>query len=205
MPRYSVDLTPEEVKQVQAIAKKEDRTLASALRCMIRRQLQVVILLENRVNCLESAHNPQSPSHGQDLEQDTRSSTPEKKEEKDNKKKKDPTLAPLNVTGRILSDLNERAGTNFQASGKVARRLIAARLNDGFTEADFIEVNRKKCIEWKDDPKMAHHLTHETLYGPKFEKYLGQLEGRSGQQSFNPDNQGNQQNYTDGVDENGRW
>jgi uncharacterized phage protein (TIGR02220 family) len=108
--------------------------------------------------------------------------SPEKKEEKKKKKKKDPELAPLDVTGRILADLNKRAGTGFQARGKVARRLIAARLNDGYKEADFIEVNRKKCIEWKDNPKMKGSLTYETLYGPKFEKYVGQLESSGAQQ-----------------------
>jgi uncharacterized phage protein (TIGR02220 family) len=131
-------------------------------------------------------------------------STPEKKEEKS--KKKDPELAPLDVTGRILADLNKRAGTGFQARGKVARRLIAARMNDGYKEADFIEVNRKKCNEWKDNPKMKGSLTYETLYGNKFEKYLGQLEATGQQSMFKPQKQSAHQDYkpepgrTDGND-----
>ena len=69
MPRYSIDLTDEEALEVKTIAKEEDRTVASALRCLVRRQLQVVKLLDNgaiRLEsapiCVESAENPQSPS-----------------------------------------------------------------------------------------------------------------------------------------------
>ena len=102
--------------------------------------------------------------------------TSEKKEEKEEEKKRAPQLAPLDVTKRILDDLNERTGNGYQARGKVARRLIQSRMNDGHEEADFIEVNRKMAMQWMGNPKMEHCLNYETLYGPKFEKYIGQRE-----------------------------
>ena len=135
-------------------------------------------------------------------------STPEKKKEKKDQEKKEARLAPLDVCERILANLNERAKTDYQARGKVARRLIAARMGDGFTEADFYEVHRKKCVEWLGTD-MERHLTYETLYGPKFEKYLGQLESKPGQQQsmfFGPVPQSQKQDYTKGVDpKTGRW
>ena len=83
----------------------------------------------------------------------------------------------------------------------MARRLIAARINDGYKEDDFIEVNRKMTVLWKGNPRMEHCLNYETLYGPKFEKYAGLPEMTSGDSS----NQKNQQDYSKGVDEDGNW
>lgn len=104
------------------------------------------------------------------------SSSGSKKEEK----KKGSALAPLDLTQRILDHLNELAGSGFQAKGKLARGLIGARLKEGFTEADFYEVNRKKAAQWKDDPKMRTYLRPKTLYSASnFEEYLGQLEAGS--------------------------
>ena len=181
MPRYSIDLTDDEAKEVKAIAKEEDRTLASALRCLIRRQLQVVKLLENgaiRLEsapiCVESAENSQSPTPSL-----ARTGTDSGSK---NKKRKEPELAPLDVVERILSDLNNRAGSGFQAKGKVARRLIASRIRDGYEESDFIKVNARMVDLWMGNEKMEHNLNYETLYGPKFEKYVGMAAGGGGPQ-----------------------
>jgi uncharacterized phage protein (TIGR02220 family) len=103
------------------------------------------------------------------------------KEEKKKEEKKERRLAPLDLSQRILDDLNKRAGSNFQARGKVARQNIAARLAEGYTEADFYEVHRKMCVLWLGTD-MAQHLTYETLYGNKFTKYLGQPEPRPSRQ-----------------------
>jgi uncharacterized phage protein (TIGR02220 family) len=112
------------------------------------------------------------PDSGTRLALTSAGTDPEKKEE-EKKKNKETRLAPLDVTTRILADLNERAGTAYRPSGKKVRELIAVRMADGFVEADFFEVHRKKCREWLGTD-MARYLTFETLYSRKFEKYLGQ-------------------------------
>jgi uncharacterized phage protein (TIGR02220 family) len=112
------------------------------------------------------------------------------KEEKKKEEKKERRLAPLDLSQRILDDLNKRAGSNFQARGKVARQNIAARLAEGYTEADFCEVHRKMCVLWLGTD-MAQYLNYETLYGNKFAKYLGQPEPRAPLQSplFEPEDE----------------
>lgn len=89
------------------------------------------------------------------------------------KKKREIRLAPLDIATRIVEDLNTQAGTAYRPKGKRVRELIQLRLAEGYTEADFLEVNRKKAKEWKST-EMAKYLTYETLYSRKFEKYLGQ-------------------------------
>ncbi len=84
-------------------------------------------------------------------------------------------LAPLDVAERIVSDLNEQTGSTSRANGKIIRGMIQARLNDGWTEADFYEVHRKKTLEWKSDQRMERFLRFKTLYSPtNFESYVGQ-------------------------------
>lgn len=114
--------------------------------------------------------------HAQDPQgQESGSSTPDPEKSKSKSKKKEPAQAPLSVTELILSDLNRRAGTGYLARGRKARELIASRMRDGASLEDFYTVNRKKAAEWLGTD-MGRYLTYETLYGGKFEKYLGQPE-----------------------------
>ena len=73
----------------------------------------------------------------------------------------------------IVDHLNEKAGTNFRDQSKSTRQHIHARLEEGFTEADFYTVIDKKVEEWKGTD-MAKYLRPETLFGSKFEGYLNQ-------------------------------
>jgi uncharacterized phage protein (TIGR02220 family) len=106
-----------------------------------------------------------------------RSISGEKEEEKSKKeskpKKADPSLAPMELTVRILDDLNKLAGTNYQARGVDHRRHIAARLKEDWEEEDFYVVNDKKCFEWLGTDN-ERYLQPSTLYGNKFAKYHGQ-------------------------------
>jgi uncharacterized phage protein (TIGR02220 family) len=76
---------------------------------------------------------------------------------------------------RITEHLNAQAGTTYRPSGKKLRELIKARVNDGATEADFLTVIDKKVREWKGTD-MECYLRPLTLFGPKFDEYLGQLD-----------------------------
>ena len=79
----------------------------------------------------------------------------------------------LKTFKEIISYLNEKAGTKYQASGSKTQRLIKARFNDGFNDEDFKKVINIKVAEWSGTD-MAKYLRPETLFGTKFESYLNQ-------------------------------
>lgn len=73
----------------------------------------------------------------------------------------------------LIVYLNQKAETNYKTTTKSTRRLINARINEGFTEDDFRTVIDKKVSEWRGTD-MAKFLRPETLFGTKFEGYLNQ-------------------------------
>lgn len=75
-------------------------------------------------------------------------------------------------TEDIVNHLNQRAGTHYKATTANTRKLIKARLKEGFTVDDIKLVIDKKCAEWLNTPAMAGYLRPETLFGNKFEGYL---------------------------------
>lgn len=75
-------------------------------------------------------------------------------------------------TEEIIGHLNQRAGTNYKASTANTRKLVKARLKEGFTVDEFKTVIDKKCADWLNNRDMAQYLRPETLFGPKFESYL---------------------------------
>ena len=83
-----------------------------------------------------------------------------------------------------MGALNTAAGTSYRDTAKKTRELINARLNEGYTLEDFRTVIAKKTAEWKDDPRMAGYLRPETLFGTKFEQYLGQRPAGGRQNGF---------------------
>lgn len=79
----------------------------------------------------------------------------------------------------VVSYLNKKAGTAYKASSKNTQKLVRARTNEGFTEADFYTVIDNKVEEWGKPPKagakdMRPYIRPDTLFGPKFEAYLNQ-------------------------------
>ena len=78
-----------------------------------------------------------------------------------------------NITKEVIDRLNDRAGTNYKESTEKTKRLIHARLKEGFSLEDFNRVIDKKCREWSNT-EMAKYLRPETLFGTKFESYLNQ-------------------------------
>lgn len=75
-------------------------------------------------------------------------------------------------TEEIVDHLNQRAGTHYKATTANTRKLIKARLKEGFTVDEFKLVIDKKCAEWLNNRDMAQYLRPETLFGNKFESYL---------------------------------
>lgn len=80
----------------------------------------------------------------------------------------------INIYINILSFLNEKTGKNFKHNSQKTRKLINARLREGYTEKDFYTVIENKCKDWLKDEKMNKYLCPDTLFGTKFENYLNQ-------------------------------
>lgn len=72
----------------------------------------------------------------------------------------------------VINHLNSRAGTHYKATTANTRKLIKARLKEGFTVDEIKLVIDKKCVDWGHNPKMAEYLRPDTLFGNKFEGYL---------------------------------
>lgn len=89
------------------------------------------------------------------------------------KKKKSKAPEYPEAYGKIISYLNQKAGTKYQASSKFNQKFINARLGENYTVQDFMTVIDKKCNEWlgTDNEK---YIRPETLFGNKFESYLNQ-------------------------------
>lgn len=75
-------------------------------------------------------------------------------------------------TEEVVDHLNRRAGTRYKATTPNTRKLVKARLKEGFTVEDMELVIDKKCGEWLNNRDMAQYLRPETLFGAKFESYL---------------------------------
>lgn len=75
-------------------------------------------------------------------------------------------------TEEIVDHLNRRAGTHYRSTTANTRKLIKARLKEGYTVDEIKTVIDKKCADWLNNPKMAEFLRPDTLFGNKFEGYL---------------------------------
>jgi uncharacterized phage protein (TIGR02220 family) len=71
----------------------------------------------------------------------------------------------------ILTDINATLGRKFKDT-EAFRRLVRARIKDGFKHEDFVRVCNNKLRQWGNDPKMSEYLRPETLFGSKMDAYL---------------------------------
>ena len=104
--------------------------------------------------------------------------------EKENKSKSKKIYSPSlpSVAEDIVTFLNSVTGSSYRSTTDKTRKLIAARLTEGFTVDDFKAVITKKAKEWQGTD-MAQYLRPETLFGTKFEGYLNQPEVRNNRRS----------------------
>ena len=86
------------------------------------------------------------------------------------------------VAEDIVTFLNSVTGSSYRSTTDKTRKLIAARLAEGFTIDDFKAVITKKAKEWQGTD-MAQYLRPETLFDTKFEGYLNQPEVRNNRRS----------------------
>lgn len=74
---------------------------------------------------------------------------------------------------KIIDFLNEKADTSYKASTRATKKVIEARLNEGFNLDDFFKVINIKASEWMGTD-YEKYLRPQTLFGTKFEGYLNQ-------------------------------
>ena len=72
----------------------------------------------------------------------------------------------------MVDYINDKAGTKYRVT-KSTRDKIDALIAQGYTETDMIAVVDKKCAEWINDENMRGYIRPYTLFGDKFEMYLG--------------------------------
>jgi uncharacterized phage protein (TIGR02220 family) len=84
------------------------------------------------------------------------------------------TSSSISFSDSIIKYLNSVAKKDFRSGSEKTKKLIQARVNDGFTESDFKKVIDIKTKIWLNDPKMNQFLRPETLFGNKFEGYLNE-------------------------------
>ncbi len=75
----------------------------------------------------------------------------------------------------IINYLNQKANKEFRVSNKATKRLINARLSEGYTLDDFKTVIDRKARQWLTEPEMKQYLRPSTLFSPtNFENYLNE-------------------------------
>lgn len=81
---------------------------------------------------------------------------------------------PSSIHQDVIDYLNEKIGARYKASSSINKRLIDARVKEGYTLDDFKRVIDNKVASWSHDQKMSKYLRPQTLFGTKFESYLNE-------------------------------
>lgn len=81
---------------------------------------------------------------------------------------------PSSIHEDVIDYLNEKLGARYKASSAINKRLIDARVKEGYKLDDFKRVIDNKVASWAQDQKMSKYLRPQTLFGTKFESYLNE-------------------------------
>lgn len=89
-----------------------------------------------------------------------------------NKEKKEKKEKNNSIVENVISFLNATTGKNYSSKSDANRKLINARLNEGYTEDDFYKVISNKDTDWKGT-EYEQYLRPNTLFSKKhFDDYL---------------------------------
>ena len=89
----------------------------------------------------------------------------------------------IEVVKEVIGYLNQKAGTKYRSTTAATKRLVGARLKEGFTVDDCKKVIDNKVADWLSDEKMKNYLRPNTLFqASKFESYLNETPKKSWQQ-----------------------
>ena len=93
---------------------------------------------------------------------------------------KNPPIPPLSVAeadaefgAEALEEFNRITGQTVQSLSPSVWSSLSRIRQSGRTMADVTAVVQSKLDEWGDDPKMAQYIRPSTLFGQRFEEYLG--------------------------------
>lgn len=90
---------------------------------------------------------------------------------------------PQEAVNEVIDYLNQKAGTKYRSTTAATKRLVGARLKEGFTVDDCKKVIDNKVADWLNDEKMKNYLRPNTLFqASKFESYLNEVPKKSWQQ-----------------------
>jgi len=81
---------------------------------------------------------------------------------------------PKSIHKDVIDYLNGKIGAKYKASSAINKRLIDARVKEGYKLDDFKRVIDNKVASWANDQKMSKYLRPQTLFGTKFESYLNE-------------------------------
>jgi uncharacterized phage protein (TIGR02220 family) len=103
-----------------------------------------------------------------------------------NSKKRKQSRAPAGVlvelqpvVSRVVTRINELAGTHYRDDKPAALRNLIARLNDGRTEAECLAVVEGRHAVWAGNDKMLEYFRPSTLFAEThFEDYLQDAQRR---------------------------
>ena len=87
--------------------------------------------------------------------------------DKDKEKDKD------NIT-EVITIFNSITKKSFKTTSEKTRKLVQARINDGYKKEDFERVIKYKNEKWKYNDEMKAYIRPETLLSNKFESYLNE-------------------------------
>lgn len=77
------------------------------------------------------------------------------------------------AVNEIIEYFNSKFGKNLKPSTDSYKKLIQARLNEGYTVEDFKKVIDNKATDWEGNAKMAKNLKPSTLFRAcHFDEYL---------------------------------
>ncbi|WP_051891641.1 conserved phage C-terminal domain-containing protein [Lysinibacillus sphaericus] len=82
----------------------------------------------------------------------------------------------LSLNIEIVNYLNQKANKNFKPNSSATKKLINARLNDGYTVEQFKKVIDLKVKQWLNNPDMQNYLRPSTLFNAtNFENYCNEM------------------------------
>lgn len=123
------------------------------------------------INSFDDYQGATNTSTNERPSSDQRATTP--KEIKNNK------ILFSSEIAEIVAYLNSKIGTRYKPTTANTKKHITARLNEGYTVADFHAVIDSKVQEWRDT-EYRKYLRPDTLFGAKFESYLNTAENSGG-------------------------
>ena len=98
--------------------------------------------------------------------------------------------------GKFIEWFNQKSGKRFK-NVESNRKIIRARINEGYSKSELAKVVEFKSKQWKDDPKMNPYLRITTIFAPShFGNYLNEANGYSKSSNISTTSDGQREGKT---------